>query len=240
MRIAVASFVALSGLCATALASAAEASPTGIEIGVRTGYSLPLGQVTGGGNPITLNGTTYQSQPLDLSKDYTGLVPIWFDLGYRVSPQLYAGAYFQYGIAFLPSDAAGGVCGQSGVSCSGSDIMAGVNLHYHVLPGEMVDPWLGIGVGYEWANFNISESGQSVSVQIVGWQFANFQAGADFKVEPNFGLGPFVMLSLGQFDSYSSSVPGSLAGGDYQNKALHEWLTFGVRGVYDINVSGSH
>jgi hypothetical protein len=244
MRIAVASAFGLSlFLSALHPASAAEPSPTGIEVGVRTGYALPLGQVTGAGT-LTVNGTTYQTQSLDLSKDFSGQVPIWIDAGYRITPQLYVGAYFQYGVAFLPSDAANGSCGQNGVSCSGSDVLVGANVHYHILPAGQFDPWLGVGTGYEWANFSVSQGGQSGGLQIVGWQYVNFQVGGDYKVAPNFGVGPFVMLSVGQFDSFSSSgavqtalqSAGAPTSGDYQNKALHEWLTFGVRGAYDINL----
>ena len=66
------------------------------------------------------------------------MVPLWFDVGYRLSPALYLGAFFQYGFAFVNKDNATG-CDQ-GISCSAHDISFGANLHYHILPRCLVRP----------------------------------------------------------------------------------------------------
>jgi hypothetical protein len=224
----VTALAACSVLSVAGSAAAAGSAPTGIELGARTGYVLPMGQADGASGD-------------DLSNIFSGQIPIWIDAGYRASPHLYAGAFFQYGVAFLAdktSNAA--MCNQGGVSCSGNDILLGANLHYHVMPQEGFDPWIGVGVGYEWLNINASLGSASAAVQTKGWQFVDFQLGGDIKVSPDFGIGPFVMLSLGQFDSVSSSnSSGHDASSDITNQALHEWLTIGVRGAYDINVGGA-
>jgi hypothetical protein len=177
----------------------------------------------------------------DLGNVVDGQLPFWLDAGYRVSPELYVGGFLQFAVIFPHGNSLGVACGQNGVSCGGNDIHAGIDLHYHFLPKTSFDPWAGVGVGYEWLNWSASAAGQSAGVTFAGWQFVDFQLGGDYKIAPNLGVGPFVMLSLGQYDTYSFSGALQQAagnGGDIQNKGLHEWLTFGVRGTYDINLGG--
>jgi hypothetical protein len=209
------------GLSGAARADGATAS--GVELGLRTGYAIPLGDATGGpGNAA-------------LSNQFTGVVPIWIDAGYR-TPNIYVGAFFQYGIALLNSKAESG-CGTSGVSCTGSDMMFGVDAHYHFMPAGPFDPYAGIGVGYELASISVSGGGgRSASAGLGGFQFVNFQVGGDYKAMPNLGIGPFVMFSLGEYGncSYSGAL-GASGTCTIPQTAIHEWLTLGVRGEYDIN-----
>ena len=217
-----ASAVVLSGNTARA-----DATPTGVEVGLRAGYAIPLGDAAGG-NPST-----------SLSNVFSGMIPIQVDAGYRFTPNMMVGAFFQYGIASIASGSGsvGAACSQSGVSCSGSDMMFGAQFHYHLMPDQTIDPWAGIGIGYEIANFSASAGGQSAGESFSGFQFVNLQVGGDYKVMPNLGVGPFVMFSLGEYSGCSFS--GGLSGGGsctIQNTAMHEWLTFGIRGAYDINL----
>jgi hypothetical protein len=218
----------VAAVVTTGSAARADATPTGVEVGLRTGYALPLGSSVGGPGDNSLSNT------------FSGVLPIWVDAGYRLNPNLMIGAYFQYGIAFINNSKAGAGqagCSANGVSCSGSDMMFGVQAHYHFMPDATFDPWAGIGVGYEIANFNISEAGTSGNASFSGFQFVNIQAGGDYKAMPNLGIGPFVMFSLGQYGSCSyGGAFGSLGNCTIQQTAMHEWLTFGVRGAYDINL----
>jgi hypothetical protein len=213
-----------------AVSAFADPTPTGVEVGLRSGYAIPLGQASGGGT----NGDT------DLSKIYTAVIPIWVDAGYRVNPNFYIGGFFQYGIGLIPKNALDGTgiqCGQGGVSCTGSVIMLGVDAQYHLMPEGTVDPWLGIGAGYEIGNANISDQGTSAGQSFNGFQFVNFQAGADYKAMPNLGIGPFVMFSLGEYGNCSFTGAASGQGNcSVPQKAVHEWFTFGLRGAYDINL----
>jgi len=62
-------------------------------------------------------------------------------------------------------------------------------------------------------------------------------AGADYKLEPNFGIGPLVSLSLGEYSNQQiCSAGGQCVSTSISNSALHEWLTFGVRGAYDFKL----
>jgi hypothetical protein len=196
-----------------------------------------MGQTTGA-TSVTLNGITASVPASDLSSSVNGQLPLWLDVGYRISPEIYVGGFLQFGVIFPANNQTTG-CGQNGQSCGGNDVLAGVDFHYHFLPKTSFDPWAGVGVAYEWLNTSSSSGGQSSGGQLAGWQYVNFQLGGDYKIAPNIGIGPFVMLSLGQYDSYSfSGSQGASTSGDVPSKALHEWLTFGVRGTYDINLGG--
>ena len=232
------STTAAAVLTASAASAFADGGPTGIELGLRTGYALPLGDASGGRTLTTSTGTTTTTTTTtgsSLSDGVSGQIPLWVDVGYRFTPNFYVGGFFQYGFAFIPNNAETG-CGQGGVSCSGHDVMFGVNAHYHVMPDAPFDPWIGLGFGYETLTFNLSQAGQSADVSASGWQFVNFQVGGDYHVTPSFGVGPFVALSLGQYSSVSVSGGGSSTSNDIANKAMHEWLTFGLRGAYDISI----
>ena len=48
---------------------------------------------------------------------------------------------------------------------------------------------------------------------------------------PNFALGPFLSFSLAEYSA------GSVGGGpsmDIANTAMHQWLQFGVRGLFSL------
>ncbi|HEU5478343.1 MAG TPA: outer membrane beta-barrel protein, partial [Candidatus Tumulicola sp.] len=172
-----ASAVVLSGNTARA-----DATPTGVEVGLRAGYAIPLGDAAGG-NPST-----------SLSNIYSGMIPIQVDAGYRFTPNMMVGAYFAYGITMLNTGNGSLLqgCSQSGVSCSGSNLMFGAQFHYHLMPDQTIDPWAGIGIGYEIASISESAGGQSAGESFSGFQFVNLQVGGDYKVMPNLGVGPFV------------------------------------------------
>jgi hypothetical protein len=57
------------------------------------------------------------------------------------------------------------------------------------------------------------------------------QLGADYRLA-RFGIGPFAMLDLGPYITESQSTAGATL--TLHDTALHEWLTFGVRGYFDI------
>jgi hypothetical protein len=233
MRLAILGMVG-AGLLGSATAHAADSSLTGLEVGLRTGYAVPFGDVYGAANGAS---------SLSLGDQTNGVLPIWIDAGYRFSPNIFLGAFFQYGFAFInTSKAFFNGCSGNGVSCSGSDVMVGVDLHYHLLPEQTIDPWGGIGVGYEIGSLSQSpQGGASSGASYNGFQFFNLQAGADWRgITPNLGIGPFVMFSLGQYSncSYSGALASFPGNCTIQNGSLHEWLTFGVRGAYDIHFGG--
>lgn len=182
-------------------------------LGLRLGYGIPMGDATKD-NPLS-DGTS-------------GQIPIWLDVGYMVTRNIMVGAYGQYGIAFVKD------C-PTGFSCSGSDIRIGLQGQYHISPAEKIDPWLGVGIGYEIASLKATAGSQEVSSTLKGMEYLNLQGGADFKVSPAFGIGPFLSFSLGQYGSATTKIPGLPdQSGDIPETAMHEWLTLGVRGAFNL------
>jgi hypothetical protein len=209
-------------LVTTAGIASADEEGAGAELGVRSGYSLPLGKTAS-------NGT-------DVSDLVTGTIPLWFDLGYRFTPHWMVGAYFAYGFGLLGSQYKDG-CDVSGASCNVHDMRLGGQVHYHFRPQEDLDPWIGAGLGYEWLSTRAEGGGQGATLTLKGLEFLNLQAGLDFLLgdDKSFGLGPFVAMSFAQYGSGSCSikVAGTTTdcGGDIDS-TVHEWFTVGVRGVF--------
>jgi hypothetical protein len=192
------------------------AGPSGFELGVRLGYSRPMGGI---------------AQGASLSDIVSNRFPLWFDVGYRVNPNWYFGAFLEYGIMSVPSS----YC----TTCSAHDITGGIGAMYHVAPDAFIDPWLGIGMGYESVSGSEGFTGNSISFS--GFQFCNLQAGADYYLH-HLAIGPFASLSVAQYSSATLTVLASGSGGtgtgstvsDIKGQALHEWLTIGLRATYDI------
>jgi hypothetical protein len=189
--------------------TAARAARDGPEIGLRSGFSVPFGKVDG-------------AATASISDAFSGFIPLSVDLGWRFTPDFYAGLTGSYAFG-LPKDC------PSNLSCSGHDVALGIDLRYHLRPDESFDPWLGIGAGYEWFTIGVSQGANSASATAQGFEFVHAQLGADVSVSPNVAWGPFIQLTLGQYRHESASSGGSTTSADVTNTALHEFLTFGVR-----------
>lgn len=195
---------------------------TGFEAGLRLGYGIPLGKVSDPGD--------------DLDQGIASVIPLWLDVGYRASPEFLVGVYGQYGIGSV-GDTFDASCG--GLDCSATDTRLGAQVHYHFMPDAGVDPWLGLGFGYEWMTLAFSGPGGEISTTTSGFELVDFQLGVDHRVGEHVYLGAFMSLSLGQYADVSIDCSGaasatcdSIGDGSINDKALHEWLMFGVRGGY--------
>jgi outer membrane protein W len=219
--------------CTWLTASAAVADPqAGMSFGLRTGYSMPSGQVGKAGPTDKVS---------DLGDSVKGMVPLWLDIGYRVTPNLYLGGSFQYAFGFVNKDKAGPICEQA--ECSTHDLAFGANVQYHFLPTASFDPWIGAGLGYEILTLSLSQSGSGKASALdqtaKGLQFLNLQLGGDIATSPQFVVGPFVNVTVGKFNSYS--VLGKSGGttvldqsGDLQDAQIYEWITVGLRGQFNL------
>lgn len=193
----------------------------GIAFGIRLGYGHPLGN---------------SGEATKLSTSIQGMVPIWIDAGYRISPQFYVGAFFQYGLGFAP-DTPGCAAG-----CTLSDIRFGLNGHYHFALSEKMQPWVGIGFGLENvvsssdSGFDNATLGGAITgnAALHGIEFINLQGGLDIAGQTRFfSFGPFVTFSVGQFSTAevgSGAVPITYD----LKKALHLWLIVGLRGQFQF------
>jgi opacity protein-like surface antigen len=193
------------------IATPALAEP-GLEVGIRTGFGLPMGKL--------------DAKSASISDSVTGEVPLWIDVGYRIAPGIVVGVYGQAGVGLIKD------CGYS--DCGITDWRFGVNGRYHVQPGGKIDPWLGIGAGFERIHVALTENNTKVSGDADGWELANFSAGLDIQAGDRVFLGPFVSFSLDETTSEGASFLGQTVSSTDFDKAIHQWLLVGVRGRFDL------
>jgi hypothetical protein len=188
----------------------------GLTIGLRSGWAFPLGDRLG-------------NEPL--SDSYVGLLPFWLDAGYRLSPRVFVGAYFQYGLLFVASS----LCEAPLDGCHGYDLRAGVDLHYHLRPDGPVDTWFGAGIGYESSALTIESTEQSASRTDSGLEYLNLQLGADFTLSDRIRAGPFATLTIASYTTESVENPDTPAK-KYQipSQETHNFLFLGLRVKYDL------
>lgn len=189
----------------------AATGPGGFELGLRIVAELPLGD--------TFKGTSLKSM-------VAGQAAAQLDLGWRIDPRWEVGAFVRYGLAFVNG------CTKE-VSCSSHDVGLGLEGQLHLAPGAWFDPWLGLGVGYEF--LTLSSNGAATppsnvavetTVTYKGLTYAAVNLGADYRLSDVLGGGPYVEFSAGQFASTQDT--------DLTNKSLHLWLGLGLRGWFDL------
>jgi hypothetical protein len=139
-------------------------------------------------------------------------VPIQLDAGLSMLNILSLGAYGSYGPTQVKSQC---------TSCSGSEIRAGVQLNLRP-PLVLKSLWGGVFAGYE--RQSLKQTG-GFDATLSGWE-TGLQAGWDFSVLPLIGFGPYVSYSVAKFTSVSGFPIGE--------KANHQYLTFGIRALFDL------
>lgn len=207
----------IAGVLVFGAARSACADDGKLKLGVRLGYAVPAGKVSGD-QP---SGVTAGGQKL--SDWFPSQIPIWLDAGYMVTPNVLVGLYGQYG--FLTTNGC-----DANESCSAHEIRFGLQGQYHLAPGRTIDPWLGAGVGYEFVSTANRQAGNREDVGMKGWEFLNLQGGVDFELARSFTLGPFLSVSFDQFSSASLNDHSY----DIPDKALHEWITLGAKGTFGL------
>jgi hypothetical protein len=188
----------------------------GLVLGGRVGFGFPAGDLFN------------QSPMTDLVGDK---VPIWLELGYRFNRHVRTDLYFE----FAPTGIKDAVCFSG--SCTGDNFRVGIDAQYHFTPYGVVDPWLGLGFGWEWLHapgviFVDPVTGNVFSIDQTwsGWELPLIQGGFDFPVAPNFTIGPYASFSLAEYTHYSQSGPRGLSfSQSISDRATHEWFQFGVK-----------
>jgi hypothetical protein len=195
----------------------------GPSVGLRLGWGFPFG------NRAKVAGATESMGP---SANFSGMAPIWLDAGYRINKLVYVGGYFQYGFLFVSKEHG---CPAPLTSCHAHDIRGGAGVHFHLMPFHAVDPWLGIGWGYEASSTTFEEQAQSTTRTNGGIEFVNAQVGLD--VHPLFGFewGPFASFSLGEYSTETQTPPfGATETYALQEKTFHYFLVIGMRAQLDF------
>jgi hypothetical protein len=225
------------GTTAPTTAEAASAFSPGFEGGLRLGIGVPVGKAGKGSDGVER----------DLSDLAEWRTPIWVDVAYRVSEVASYGGYVQFGF------------GKTGDSCEGScdwsDIHLGAQGQWRLNPQGSVDPWLGLGLGYEWLSYETlglidvgtdAVTGEQTLIanrttELIGGPELTLQAGLEFRVEDSLVLGPFVTAALGQYlgDSFKCDATidaaqgGACPGGSQvEGSGFHSWIGLGVAGRY--------
>lgn len=155
--------------------------------------------------------------------DYVGSqIPLQLDLMYRITPAIAVGGYVSYGFA-QPSGLGSDTCDLPGRDCSVSNLRLGVQGTYAFTEASpSFVPWLGVGFGWENSAFDSGSGAADTS----GWEYLNLQGGANWKVSPAFSVGPYAMFSIGEYST--------VEGNDIPDTAMHQWLSFGVMGKFDL------
>jgi hypothetical protein len=171
------------------------------------------------------------AQDDDLSKSFGWQLPLIVDIGGKLDPHVFLGAYAGLGIGGAGSEVSKTCTG--GVSCASATFRAGVQIQYHFSPDESVNPWIGYGIGIESTAISMEGNGKKASLGLTGFEYGHFIAGFDFRVSRTFGVGPFIDLAVGKYSNEHIEVAnGNTTDASIQEKAMHEWLTIGPRFVF--------
>jgi outer membrane protein with beta-barrel domain len=207
---------------ATPLAASAQ-----VDLGARLGFALPGGKITLEDGGLKLD---------DFSKSQ---VPIQLDVLYRLDKRLSVGGYFAYGFV-QPAGDLKTACDQSGISCTAYDLRFGVQGEYRFAPSAPVEPWLGLGLGYEINHFGMSANGFDFSEELRGGEIA-LGGGLDFRVADKFTMGPFVQATIAQYMSGHGEMTAALpgldqfsGGGALPGQTRHNWYQLGIRGRFGL------
>ena len=182
----------------------AEDDGSGFGLGLRAAWALPMGGLTADEG---------------LSNSVSWQLPIWLEAGYWFNRNLYAGAYYQYAFGFNNCLA--------GATCTSHGMRFGVEALYNFAPTALLQPWAGLGLGYE--TLSRSRSGDDTTAR--GFELLNLQAGVDFGVAKGITIGPFASYQL--FGKYSAFTAGGISN-DYANTTGHSWLQVGLKASYKL------
>jgi hypothetical protein len=200
-------------------------------LGVRAGYAMPLGDAY----DLPGQGTIKQK---DFSK---GAVPLQLDLAWRFTPALSAGVYYSYGFGRTGSGLEE-LCSAPGASCDRPAFQRlGLAVTYRFEAMAGVAPWASLGAGWELASFKVKRavlqglpSPVDLVVDLHGWN-VNLQGGVDWRLTPSFAVGPYLQVDASQYTVEHVTLAGTtIASGGVDSAKLHEWITVGLRGVFDL------
>jgi hypothetical protein len=195
-------------LLAAATARAEDLRPQqmrGLELGVGASYALPLGESAKGAR---------------LDAMTAGTIPLRLDVGFRSSAQLFEGVYVAYAPGLSPSGCS---------DCSAWDLHLGVEAALHSNFVTRFDPWVGLFVGAELLHASTQLAGVAFDSTSRGFE-AGMHFGVGMRLAQSVTVGPVLGAGFGEF----LSVAGASESADIDEKGMHGWFTFGLRGTFDF------
>lgn len=216
----------------TTMAPPARAEKRGLEIGLRVGAGLGAG--------VVLHRAS-TNEDVKLIDQGTIVLPLTLEVGYRVNPLFYVGAFGTWSW-ISPRKDSKSFCTDQTDTCSVSNSMIGADVRFHPMPELGADPWISLGAGYEWARDRATAGPVEAKSMFSGMQWVNLGIGADFTVAPKLTVGPYANATLGQYTHLSRTVTGAgpasvdLDGpvDDFGEKRVHSWISLGVRGAFTL------
>lgn len=204
-------------------APAPPAAPTRLshpfQLGLRLGYSLPIGPL----------GTQADGLGSDISDLQTAAVPIAFDAGRLVRPWFYLGGSIAWAPGTGPSST-GSTCASSGVHCFRQDLQLLADARVYLAPEARVTGWMSVDAGWELATFATSVQGTTITSTYSGPIFVDGRIGFEAPVGA-MTIAPYLGVAVGEFVTRGLN-PASTPVTTWIATANHEWVTLGVRGSY--------
>jgi outer membrane protein W len=179
-------------------------------------------------------------------------VPLTVDVGYRFDSHWYLGLYGQY--AYVSPKEYEETC-PAGFDCSVSDYRLGLAAQYHILPSGRLDPWVGLGFGYEWLRSSANGSielpvgpggalvpGQvDASITDRGFEMGHVEVGADYRFNRSLSVGPALTITYARYNVRSGSNAVTV-GGVTQEQSLkvthanHGLILLALRGTFNVGL----
>jgi hypothetical protein len=167
----------------------------------------------------------------EMSNTFGSQLALLGELGWRPIPRLLIGGYV--GVALGgPAGYTKDGCRSNDASCTAIGARLGFELLYHALPEGAADPWLGYGIGVEANSISQHDESRKTTATFTGFEYARFMLGVDFRITQRFGLGPVLDYSIGNYDHLSADRDGDSSEVSLGTKAVHRWLTLGLRAAF--------
>jgi hypothetical protein len=117
------------------------------------------------------------------------------------------------------------------VSLEDGTTRLGGEVLYSFLPRASANPWIGYGIGFSAASVEIADAVQSAKINLYGVEWAHLMAGVDFRPSAAIGLGGFVDLTMGTFQSLYDPVADMTRDIPGDSQRAHAWMNVGGRVV---------
>ncbi|HSN92475.1 MAG TPA: hypothetical protein VLS93_14685 [Anaeromyxobacteraceae bacterium] len=204
-------------LALAALLSAPAAASAQLQLGVRFGLALPSGDLEA-------------EAPVGDLVDRA--LPVGLEVGWRFFDHLTVGIHGQY--AFGTVDAAlQRDCDLFGSTCSVSAIRAGIHARWALRPDAGIDPWFGLGMGYEWLRNTVKNGPLEATLAYRGFEWARAEVGLDVHLG-RFAVGPWLSFGMGLFTHRTLDLPDTSVTEKVANDAAHGWFEGGVRVLFTL------
>lgn len=147
-------------------------------------------------------------------------VSVEADFGWRIDPNWLVGLYGT--VAWLSNG------DRAGNAENNWTVAAGIQGNYHFLPGEGIDPWIGLGAGWR-GYFTRRPVGTDARD---GIDFARLQVGVDFPVTNGFTIAPYVGATATIFLTQELAQQTSFS--NISNPKVNVFFNAGFMGRFDL------